>query len=131
MQPLDRLLSYIYVPTGDCKGCCHGHPAVRGVTGGQIWYAPFAALEAGTLLHAVCAVNAVTHLMYCVTIALLLLAQLPLYGVLVLFTGYSVLNISPCPHFKSDNAGSYIGLEVPTQSIPHTSTHAPTQHTVS
>ncbi len=28
--------------------------------------------------------------------------------------GYSVLNISPCPHFKSDKAGSYIGLEVCT-----------------
>ena len=124
----------MYVPTGDCKGCCHGHPPVRGVTGGQIWYALFAALEAGTLLLTVCTqctVNAVTDLVYCVTVVLLLFAQLPLYVVLVLFIGYSVLNISPCLHFKSDSAGSYIGLEVPTQSIQHTSTHAPTQHTVS
>ena len=27
------------VPTGDCKGCCDGRPAVRGVPGRQIWYA--------------------------------------------------------------------------------------------
>ena len=26
--------------------------------------------------------------------------------------GYSVLNVSPAHHFKSDNTGSYIGLEV-------------------
>ena len=29
-----------------------------------------------------------------------------------LFAGNSVLNISPCPHFKSDKAELYIGLEV-------------------
>ena len=42
-----------------------------------------------------------------------------------LSTGYSVLNISPCPHFKSDKAGSYIGLEVCTyiQCIAITANH--------
>ena len=48
-------------PTGDCKGCCHGHPAVRGVTGGQIWYA--VVMHCGVCVCALSSMQCAVHLL--------------------------------------------------------------------
>ena len=84
----------------------------------------------GALLHAVCLAHAVLRRCCGHTVTFITTYYrnaLCAYNMIwvSLSTGYSVLNISPCPHFKSDKAGSYIGLEVCThiQCIAITANH--------